>query len=168
MPRWAAARLLTVADELSADDIAMLRAIAAAVMPQSLQANEVADGFARWIRNYRAGAEMNSGYGFTRLRVTPPSPAKDYPAQIRALNAGKPFASLDRNEQRRMIAGALDEAKVDEVPQRPNGKHVASDLMSYFYYGSEGHDFLYEAAIRVEDCRGLPSSPKRPAPLEES
>jgi hypothetical protein len=37
--------------------------------------------------------------------------------------------------------------------------------MSFFYTSSAGEDFLYNAAIRREDCRGLANSGKRPAPL---
>jgi hypothetical protein len=51
------------------------------------------------------------------------------------------------------------------IPRRPNGKHVAADLMAYFYNSSDGIDFCYNAAINIKDCRGLESSIKRPAPL---
>jgi len=60
---------------------------------------------------------------------------------------------------------ALGEANVDRIPPRPDGKHVASDLLSFFFYGSDGQDFLYGAAIRRDRCRGLGNSGERPAPL---
>lgn len=169
MPRWAWARLNALADfDLSEGETAMLREIAAAVLPQSLgraRSDEIAAGFVRWIRNYREGAELPSGYGFTQLRRAPANPAKNYSRQLQALQAGghKPFAQLDAETQRRLIEASLQGAKIEDVPSRPNGKNVAADLMSYFFFSSQGHDYLYQAAIRVEDCRGLPSSPRRPA-----
>ena len=54
---------------------------------------------------------------------------------------------------------------IDRIPQRPNGKHVAADLLSFFYGSSEGEDFLYGVAIRRDDCRGLADSAQRPARL---
>src|SRR5262245_40945431 len=66
---------------LSPDSRALLREIAVAVLPTSLgatQAHQVADRFAVWLRDYKPGAEMEHGYGFTRLRTTPASPASGY------------------------------------------------------------------------------------------
>ncbi|HEU5452468.1 MAG TPA: hypothetical protein VFU76_10805 [Terriglobales bacterium] len=163
MPRWLWARVSALA-ELSEGEMATLREIAAIVLPQSLgrsRTDEIAGGFVRWIRGYREGAELPSGYGFTRLERAGPNPALGYAKQLQQLDAGKPFAQLDGAAKRATIEQSL--AKIAEVPQRPNGKSVAADLMSYFFHSSEGHDYLYDAAIRIEDCRGLPSSPKRPA-----
>jgi hypothetical protein len=60
---------------------------------------------------------------------------------------------------------SLEGAKVERIPSRPNGQHVASDMLAYFYNSSAGEDFLYGAAIRRDDCRGLSDSGKRPAAL---
>lgn len=99
---------------------------------------------------------MSSGYGFPRVQSLPGNPAAQYAAQLRELapklTAGK----------REAIAAALETARVDRIPQRPNGKHVASDLMSYFYTSSDGEDFLYGVAIKRDDCRGLADSADRP------
>jgi hypothetical protein len=166
MPRWLWSRVSALADvELSEGETVALREIAAVVLPQSLgraKTDEIAGGFVRWIRGYREGAELPSGYGFTRLERAGANPALGYAKQLQQMDsaAGKPFAQLDAAVKRTLIEQSL--ANLEEVPSRPNGKSVAADLMSYFFHSSEGHDYLYDAAIRIEDCRGLPSSPTRP------
>ena len=167
MPHWLWARVSALADiELPAAETAMLREVGAVVLPQSLgraRTDEITGGFVRWIRGYREGAELPSGYGFTHLERAGPNPALGYAKQLRELSGGKAWMQLDAAAKRSAIEQSLAAANIDEVPSRPNGKNVASDLMSYFFHSSEGHDYLYDAAIRVEDCRGLPSSPKKPA-----
>jgi hypothetical protein len=79
---------------------------------------------------------------------------------------GVPFAKLDLAGKREIVQAALASANVDALPRRPNGQHVAADLLGFFcFISSDGHDFLYNAAIKRDDCRGLASSGQRPAPL---
>ncbi|HEV2387637.1 MAG TPA: hypothetical protein VGS20_10325 [Candidatus Acidoferrales bacterium] len=173
-PRWLRARIPALApDAVSAPEQAQLRELAAVVLPASLGragTDAVADQFAKWIRNYKPGADLGYGYGFTQPRVAPPSPAGGYPGQLAALEAaakakGNSFARLDRAGQREIVGAALEQAKISDVPRRPGGAHVAADLMSFFFYGPGGEDFLYNAAIHRDECRGLPDSPRRPARL---
>lgn len=130
-----------------------LRAIAKKVLPSELgpAGLEVTVGaFERWVRDYRPGAEMDHGYGFTRLRSKGPSPA---PLYLRQLTSLGPDGD---------IAAALDEAKVTALPQSPDGKHVVADLMAFYFRSSEANDLCYRAHIGRDECRGLAGSDKEP------
>ncbi|MGH9350105.1 MAG: hypothetical protein ACRD26_22855 [Vicinamibacterales bacterium] len=161
---------LAQAPGLSRADEARLRALADVVLPGELGAGRamVVDGFLRWIRNYREGAEMDHGYGFTRLRRTAPSPASRYPAQLAALERaararGGSFESLDAAARRQVVEAAVAAAQVERLPVRPTGEHVATDLMAFYFNGSAANDLAYRAAIARDRCRGLPGSDERPA-----
>jgi hypothetical protein len=150
----------------------LLRSTAAAVLPQEIgpQGQDAAvRAFLDWIRDYRAGADTDHGYGVTRLRQLPPSPASRYPAQLEALEAaararGRGFADLSLDERRTLIEAALTAARVDRLPSRPDGGHVAADLMGFFFNSVEANDLCYRAAIGRDQCRGLAGSTERPAP----
>jgi hypothetical protein len=163
---------------LSTLDETRLRALAEAVLPSELGERgraEVVDGFLRWIRNYRDGAEMDHGYGFTRLRRTPPSPALRYPAQLASLDRearaphggvrgeGLAFESLEPGARQRVIAAALKTNKIDRLPARPTGDHIATDLMAFYFNGIGANDLAYGVAIGRDECRGLNDSEKRPS-----
>jgi hypothetical protein len=145
-PRWARAQQMD----------APMRELASVVLPASLgraRMDQVAANFVVWIRDYKPGAEIASGYGHPRTQVTGPNPSLHYADQLSAL--GSPIS-------REAVERALTDAKVDRIPQRPNGRHVATDLMAFFFNSSDGEDFLYNAKIRRDDCRGLENSGKRP------
>ena len=162
------------APALSAGDEARLRAIADVVLPGDLGTRgraEVVDGFLRWIRNYREGAEMDHGYGFPRLRRTAASPALRYAAQLAALDRaargrGGAFESLEVSARREVVASAIAAAKVERLPARPTGDHVATDLMAFYFNSPEANDLAYGAAIGRDQCRGLPDSDRRPVRSE--
>ena len=139
---------------------ATLRQLAAVVLPSELGAagvEQTATGFERWVREYRPGAEMDHGYGFTRLRAKPPSPAPAYLRQLQALHlTGEPAAD------RAAVEAALEEAKVTALPQTPDGRHVATDLMAFYFRSSEANDLCYRAHIGRDQCRGLAGSEKEP------
>jgi hypothetical protein len=174
IPPWVRGRSRAIADEIPADEVAALHELAGVVLPTSLGrtgTDAAADQFAKWVRDYKPGADTDHGYGRTRIQGLPPNPSGHYVEQLQQLDAasaarGAPFAKLDPRAQREIVEAALREAKVDRIPPRPNGQHIASDLMSHFFHSSGGEDFLYAAAIQGDDCRGLPSSGARPAPLK--
>jgi hypothetical protein len=137
------------------------RALANVVLPASLgrpKTDKIADGFASWIRDYKAGAEIASGYGNPRTQVVGPNPSAHYAEQLSQLG----LSNLDAGAKRAAVEKALADAKIDRIPQRPNGRHVAADLLAYFYNSADGEDFLYGVAIKRDDCRGLADSGKRP------
>jgi len=155
-PRWARAQMLP--------PDAQMRELASVVLPASLgqaRIDKAAADFLVWLRDYIAGAPMPSGYGFPRTQVVGPNPAAHYTEQFEQLG----LSALDAAGKRAAVEKALQETKVDRVPPRPNGQHVATDLMAFFYGSSDGEDFLYGVAIKRDDCRGLENSGKRPAKL---
>jgi hypothetical protein len=141
-----------------------MRELAAVVLPASLGragTDKIADNFLQWIREYREGVNMASGYGHPRTQTVPPDPSRDYAAQLSALG----LAKLDAAAKRGAVERALDSAKIDRIPPRPDGRHVAADLLAFYFGSSAGEDLLYNAAIRRDQCRGLDNSGQRPAAL---
>jgi hypothetical protein len=145
----------------------VLRAIADVVLPSELGrdgVDRVAARFEAWVREYRPGADTDHGYGRTYLRRKPPSPAQVYIAQLESLSAT--MLGSDTEAKRAAIERALADAKVQELPRLPDGKHVVSDLMSFYFRGSDANDLCYRAAIGRDRCRGLEDSAKAPPPLK--
>lgn len=146
---------------------ATLRDLAATVLPESLGrsgTDAAAAGFIEWVQKYRAGAEMQTGYGFTRVRYKPASPALRYLEQLDQLASGA-LAEKSLIDRRQKIAERLMTAKVEDLPFVPDGAHVVSDLMTFYFQSSEANDLAYEARIGKDQCRGLKSSSAAPAAL---
>lgn len=158
------------ADALSAREIDQLRAIASCVLPTELGPagrTRVVDEFVAWLRDYREGAAMDHGYGVTELRTTPPSPARAYPAQLaalerEALDRGASLASLDPAARRAIVEASIEASRIRALPPRPDGAHVAVDLMSFYFQSSEANDVAYRAEIGRDSCRGMAGSDARP------
>lgn len=142
------------------DQAPALRALAAIVLPSELGADgleKTVAVFELWVREYHSGAEMDHGYGFTRLRSKPASPASAYLQQLRALSLAG-----DASLQRAAVESALQQANITSLPQTPDGRHVASDLMAFYFRSSEANDLCYRAHIGRDECRGLEGSEKEP------
>ena len=161
--------------EPAAGSDATLLAVALAVLPESLGAErvrEVANRFQAWLRAYRPDAELDHGYGHPRLQSTGASPAGGHDRQLAALEAqaraegATVFARLSVERQRALLAAALAAEKITDLPERPDGRHVATDLLAFFFRSSEASDLCYGAAIGRDTCRGLPGSDEAPARLE--
>lgn len=152
---------------LSPAQVTRLRGLADVVLPLEIGADgrgRAVDQFLAWLQNYRAGAEADPGYGFPRLRRTAPSPAARYPQQLEAL--GPDFGQMAAIERARVVADAITAANVQRLPGRPDGTHVATDLMAFYFHGIEANDVCYRAHIGRDTCRGLEGSGNRPAPLD--
>ena len=155
-------RLFAQTPTLTGADQSRLRALADIVLPDELGPSgrdKVVTAFLKWLQEYRAGADTDHGYGFTRLRRTPASPASKYAAQLSALEARG-------GDRRGAVEAALTEARIDRLPGRPDGGHVATDLMAFYFNSTEANDLAYRAAIGRDTCRGLTGSDNRPAPFE--
>lgn len=169
VPRFARAQ----AGALSQDNRKLIAAIGEVVLPSTLGADgraKAVEAFAKWLDGYKAGVQMSYGYGDLRYAVVPPSPLLRYPSQFRRLQElskakGSLFTALPPADRKAVVEVAVLEAKVTRLPERPDGQHVASDLMSHFYNSSDGNDFLFKASIRVSDCRGLDTSSDRPVSI---
>jgi len=136
-----------------------LAALATVVLPAELGAariRSITQAFEKWAREYRAGAEMDHGYGFTRLRTKPMSPAPGYLKQLAALPPALTTAA---------VIAAIEEARITDLPRTPDGRHVATDLMAFYFRGSDANDLCYRAAIGRDQCRGLAGSEKAPKEL---
>jgi len=167
IPRLARAQAHT----LSQGDLELVAAIGDIVLPSSLGADgrgKAVERFVQWLDGYKAGVRMGFGYGGQlKSQVVPPSPILRYPAQFRRLQElskakGSTFTALATADRKAIVEAALIEANITKLPVRPDGRHVASDLMSHFYGSSDGNDFIFKAAIRASDCRGLGTSAQRP------
>jgi len=146
----------------------VVRALAAVALPSELGAegvDRVAADFGRWVREYRPGAEMDHGYGFTRIRRKPTSPVPGYLRQLADLRAV--LLTGDGEQKRAAVRAALEQAKVTDLPRTPGSQHVAADLMAFYFRSSDANDLCYRAAIGRDLCRGLKGSDYPPPPLKE-
>lgn len=135
-----------------------LKELAVRVLPSTCNPERVANQFVSYVREYRPVADTEHGYGFTRVRPKPPSPAPEYLRQLAALPV--PLTAD-------AVAAALDQAQIKDLPRIPDGKSVIADLMSFYFRSAEANDLCYRAAIQRDSCRGLAGSSKKPAPLTE-
>jgi hypothetical protein len=158
---------------LPAASVDTLRGLAPVVLPASLGRRAIrllTDRFLDRLQGHRAGAAMDYGYGRFVLRRTPESPAPRYVEQLAALErAGQPqagsFGRLPADSKRALIEQALRDAKVESLPDIPDGRHVVSDLMAFYFQSSEANDYCYRARIGRETCRPLQAVTVRPKPL---
>jgi hypothetical protein len=155
---------------LSSEEVEVLGAIAEVVLPRELGVDGRRDavaGFVRWIENYKEGADTDHGYGVTRIRRTGSSPAAGYRTQIAALQttaAGR-FPALRVADRQPIVEAALTAARIDRLPGRPNGAHIAADLMAFYFNSPAAADLCYRAAIGRANCRGLAKSDTPPEPI---
>jgi hypothetical protein len=147
-----------------------MKALADAVLPQTIGEagrQRALTQFMTWVREYRADADGDHGYGETRVRRLPPSPALKYPAQLDDLDrrAGGTFAAGSLADRQKAVTDAIAAANIRDFPGRPNGGHVATDLMAHYFNGPGANDLAYGRAIGRGACRDLAGSEQRPSPL---
>jgi hypothetical protein len=85
--------------------------------------------------------------------------------QLEQLASGA-LAESSMAARRTKIAEALGTAKVHDLSMVPDGNHIASDLMSFYFGSSEANDRAYTASVGRDQCRGLRNSGAKPAPLK--
>ena len=68
----------------------------------------------------------------------------------------------DTPSDRAAVETALEAAKLTALPRTPDGKHVATDLMAFYFHSSEANDLCYRAKIGRDLCRGLDGSDREP------
>jgi hypothetical protein len=145
-----------------------LKELAASVLPETLSrqgTDKVAVDFIRWVHDYKAGAEMQNGYGVTRVRSVPPGPAGKYLDQLRELSSSV-LANPDLPRRRTLLAEGLKADGIHDLPGLPLTGNVVVDLMAFYFSSSAANDLVYEAAIGRDACRGLEHSSERPAPFK--
>jgi hypothetical protein len=109
---------------------------------------------------------MQTGYGFTRVRYKPASPVSRYLEQLDQL-ASDALKQSDVALRRSKIVGELKAANVKDLASYPDGTHIASDLMSFYFQSSEANDRAYEANVGRDKCRGLRNSGAVPTGLKQ-
>jgi hypothetical protein len=161
------------AQELTGDQVFVLRDVAGTVLPSSLGPkgqDEAVDAFLRWIRDYKEGVALSHGYGEPRLVKSGPTPAPGYAKQITALQQaaqarGGRFGALPLDVRRDLLDAAFKAADVRNLPGRPDGKHVVADLMAHYFRSSSANDLCYNARIGRNTYRAIRVTTVRPAPL---
>ena len=156
---------------LPQESVATLRAIAPALLPSELRAaghDKVVNDFVQWLASYRSGAERNWGYGSPRRSDTPTIDTQRYISQLRAIDEGARVRGTDLRamsaaDRTQLLTAAIEQVGIKELPSAPNGQHVVTDLMSFFFTSGPAHDLAYGASIRRGTCRGLAGSAARPA-----
>ena len=164
---------LSAADELSAGHVFVLRDVASTVLPSAIGPkgqDEAVDNFLRWLREYKEGVPLSHGYGEPRLVRSGPSPAPGYGNQIAALQQaaterGGRFGALPREARRAILDAAFKSAGIQNLPGRPDGKHVVADLMAHYFRSSAANDLCYNARIGRHTYRAIRVTTVRPLPL---
>ena len=166
LPAGGAVAEPSVQQALAALERAPLERLAEVLLPAELTVGErrraVADLLA-WLRGYRAGAEMDPGYGAPRLHATGPHPAPRYAADLERMRQRAaaehrvPLERLDDDALRALLADEIDGAApaLEALPGRPDAPHLAIALLSAYYGSPTATDRCYGVAIRRESCRGL-------------
>ena len=151
-----------------------LDALGLAILPTELgdaQARRVVAGFRRWLDEYKEGAELNHGYGNSRLAFAGPTPATRWLPQLDALETAaqkahaRPFSALTIEQRRALVREALASDRATNIQSPERATHVATALLGYFFTSSQATDLCYVAAIGRNTCRPLAKSAQRPATL---
>ena len=110
-------------------------------------------------------ATASRGCGERRRRRRRSMPRSSTRSTSAPGQAGAPSRSSHASE-RRVAGRRSDRGREDRAPAgRPDGGHVATDLMAFYFNSIDANDLAYRARIGRDTCRGLEGSENRPAPL---
>jgi Gluconate 2-dehydrogenase subunit 3 len=153
---------------------ATLDALAEVLLPSTLgQAGFAAEvaAFRDWSAGYRASAELNHGYGTSRLRSTGPTPATRWAQQLDGLDREardkhqRTFHELGATEREAIVRAALAGERLDRMTGVAEANHVAVALLVHFYSSPAATNLCYQANIGVLTCRPLATSARKPLPM---
>lgn len=161
------------AQDLTSDQIFVLRDVAATVLPSTIGSKgqqEAVDNFLRWIRDYKEGVALSHGYGEPRLVKSGANPAPGYATQLTTLqqaaqSQGGRFGALPLEARRELLDNAFKIAGISNLPARPDGTHVVTDLMAHYFRSSDANDLCYNARIGRNTYRAIRVTTVRPQPL---
>jgi hypothetical protein len=122
---------------------------------------------------YRENAELNHGYGNSRLRFSGPTPATRWTKQLDDLDAAarsssneSTFLALSIPQRQAIVRQALITERGTGISSSPDAaNHVAAALLAFFYASPAATDLCYEAKIGKNTCRPLGESSARPVVL---
>jgi hypothetical protein len=123
-------------------DRAMLDAVAAAVLPESLGTPAIraaTDRFVAWADGYDPVAEEMHGYGYADIRYLP--------------------------AQRSVLSAALRTERGDRLPAPLGARHVALAVLAHWSSSPEAWNLALGAQVSPATCRTLGDAVKRPLPL---
>jgi len=154
---------------------ATLDALAEVVLPsaalgKAALASEVA-AFRDWGAGYREGAELNHGYGTSRLRMLGPTPMTRWSTQLDDLDAQakakhqRAFHELPPGDRVDLVRASLQGQRLDRMPSVGDASHVALALLAHFYTSSGANDLCYESKIGQQTCRPLAQQSRKPLPM---
>jgi hypothetical protein len=156
-------------------DPATLDALAEAVLPAVALGRSgvvrASAAFRTWGAEYREGAEVNHGYGTSRLRTLGPTPLTRWAKQLDELDATsrakhqKRFRELTVDDRATLVRAALEGQRVDRMPGVVDAPHVALALLAHFYDSAAATDLCYQAQIGRQTCRKLADAPRKPLPM---
>jgi hypothetical protein len=153
----------------------LLEALAMIVLPKTVLGNDgikrVTKQFLDWLDGFEPVSELNHPYYSEEINYGPPDPAPLWGAQLRALDIEaqnrfeQGFLEISEEQQRHILERRLPDNLPQELPFAGNAPHVAIGLIAYFYATSEANDLCLRAKVMRQTCRGLETSPDKPAPF---
>lgn len=156
-------------------DPATLTALAEVVLPATALGKagvtRAVSAFRSWGTGYRESAELNHGYGTSRLRTTGPTPLTRWMKQLDDLEASartsyrRQFHQLSITERTELVRAALEGQRVERMPAVGDANHVGLALMAHFYESSTATDLCYQAQIGRTTCRPLRETSRKPLPF---
>lgn len=129
------------------------------------------NAFTDWGKGYRENAELNHGYGTSRLRTTGPTPVTRWTKQLDDLDAAargahqKSFKDITPAQRTALVRAALDGQRLDRMPSIADAPHVALAMLAHFYGTSAATDVCYQAQIGDKTCRPLAAQARKPLPM---
>jgi hypothetical protein len=156
-------------------DAATLTALAETVLPAvalgKAGVSKAAIAFREWGTGYRESAELNHGYGTSRLRSSGPTPLTKWATQLDDLDKaahgahGKRFHEIAVPQRADLVRAALQGQRIDRIPAVSEASHVSLALIAHFYDSSVATDLCYQAQIGRQTCRPLSTSSRKPLPF---
>jgi hypothetical protein len=155
-------------------DRALLDAVAAAVLPESLGAAGITaatDRFVAWSDGYDPVAEEMHGYGYSDIRYLPADPAPAWRAQLTALELlarrthHTRFVQLSIAQRRALIAAALRSETGDRLPAPLGARHVVLALLGHWASSPDGWNRALGVQVSPATCRTLSDAIKKPLPV---
>jgi hypothetical protein len=126
--------------------------------------------FVAWLDAFEPVTERDHPYYSPEINYGPPHPGPLWGAQLDALNIEAQqrfeteFPALGEDQRRYILDRQLPTNIPQDLPYAGNAPHVAIGLLSWFYATPEANDLALQAKIGRQSCRGLQSSPDKPAP----
>lgn len=157
---------------------APLRALADVVLPAGALGadgmDEAVRDFSAWVDGFEPAAELDHPYLTGELRYGLPHPGPRWAAELEAMEleaerrTGTAFSALAPDARRTLAEEVIRRADSGGLPGNPAAAdHVVLGLLAWFYGTSKANDLCYGAEVGRHLCRGTPSLPQEPRPLED-